>query len=82
MAVSVFSFLCSTYASGKGYSNNGSSLDRTKTVCDKSMLQMARGCEPISKLKGMVVVTIHTVRVYSMIDVLEDKDATCPIEGA
>lgn len=80
VTASMFSFLCSTQGSSNSHVNECS--DKRKVMHDKDVLQMARGSHPVSKLKGMAVVTIHTGRVYSVIDVLEDKNADCPIEGA
>lgn len=47
----------------------------------RNVLDMACGPVPISDVRGMAVVTIHTGKVYSVMEILQDKNAHCAMEG-
>lgn len=80
MTANVFSALCSTQGSNKSHKSSVYSAE-SESMHSKDMVHMACGSKAFSKVRGMAVVTIHTGRIYSVVEVLEDKNANCPIEG-
>ncbi|KAI5069811.1 hypothetical protein GOP47_0016112 [Adiantum capillus-veneris] len=61
--------------------NTNLTLER-KSVHKNVGLHMASGLRPAFELIDMAVVTIHTGRMYTVVEILDQMNANCKMEGA